>query len=86
MVTPDPKAPAGWESVARDGKRIAVDLNEVAAKSYAETAAQKYGVAAPRRVNFNKELAQEDLGDAAGKKGKGRSKAKTETSESAPAA
>lgn len=85
MVTLDPAAPVGWVAVARDGKRSAIDLDDKTAKSFAEKMAQAYGVAAPRRVTFSKTLAQEDLSDAAGKKGKGKSKAKTEPAESASA-
>ncbi|MFN0024351.1 MAG: type I-U CRISPR-associated RAMP protein Csb1/Cas7u [Parvularculaceae bacterium] len=74
MVTPDPEAPARWASVARDGKRVAMDLDDKAAKDYAEAVSRAHGVAAPKRVNFDKKLAQEDLIDSAGKKGRGKGK------------
>lgn len=86
MVTPDPEAPAGWEIVGRNGKRTTADLHGTIAKPYAQAAAKEFGVGAARRVNFKKDLAQSDLGDAAGKKAEKAAKAAAKKAAKAPAA
>lgn len=86
MVTADPDAPAGWEIVGRDGKRTTADLHDTITKSYAQAAAKEFGVGGSRRVDFKKDLAQSDLGDAAAKKAEKAAKAAAKKAAKAPAA
>ncbi len=60
LVTVDPDRPGTWVSVARDGRRTSVELTEQAALSFAQGAANAFGVGAGRTVAFDKNLADED--------------------------
>ena len=60
LLVPDPDKTAKWSLVERSGKRTAVDLNEQTAPSYANTAAEAFGIGPSRHLSFSKELAKED--------------------------
>ncbi len=60
LLTPDPAAPASWESVGRDGTREAVALDENDALAFAQDAAAAFGVGESRTVLFDKKRAQTD--------------------------
>ena len=60
LVTLDPKAPAQWEAVGRDGNREQVAIDERSAFAFAEEAAVNFGVAAGRNVAFSKARAKAD--------------------------
>jgi CRISPR-associated protein Csb1 len=65
LLVPDPNAPAKWCAIERTGKRLPVDnLTHDFAKSYAERAGEAFGVEAPRKVKFNKDLAKADAAEA----------------------
>lgn len=61
MLVPDIDHPAGWELVARNGRRSAFDLDHETALDYAEAVAAEMGVAALREVAFDKKLAKDDI-------------------------
>ena len=60
LVVPDPDQPCSWQSVARDGKRTPIELNEEVALAFARGAAKAFGVGASRTVAFDKQLAIQD--------------------------
>lgn len=60
LLTLDPDQKQIWQSVARTGKRQAVELNEDLALEYARSAADVFGVGENHRVNFDKKYAKED--------------------------
>lgn len=62
LITPDPDTPSDWVSVARDGVREPIGLNEHIALKFAQKAARDFlGDAPPERtVKFEKELAKQD--------------------------
>lgn len=60
LLTLAPDNDGGWETVARDGQRVPVGLDENTAYHYAREAAAAFGVGENRRVVFDKRLAQED--------------------------
>ena len=60
LLTLAPDDLGGWESVARDGRRSPVGLDEDVAYRYAREAAYAFGVGQDRRVAFDKKLARED--------------------------
>ena len=60
LLAMDPEQPGAWHSVARDGERTPIGLNEHRALSYAEAVAAAFGVGASRRVAFDKKLAIQD--------------------------
>lgn len=70
LLVPDEASPAEWVAVSREGKRTTVALTPDAALAYAAAAAGAFGVGPSRRVTFRKELAQGDLKELEGKKGK----------------
>ncbi|NWG71535.1 MAG: type I-U CRISPR-associated protein Cas7 [Parvularculaceae bacterium] len=80
LVTPDPRKPARWELVERNGVRHEIEFNEasafeVSAFKYAKAAATEFGVGASKCVEFDMTLAQKDVADAAEKKkAKGRTR------------
>ncbi len=81
LLTPDPKAPAVWELVQRDGTRTPVALTPETALAFATAAAKQFGVAERRQVTFDKDAARADLDEGSGngkskKKGASKSKAK----------
>ncbi len=60
LLTLDPDQIGRWESVARTGERVPIDLNEEVALSYARRAADVFGVGEGDRVTFDKKLAVTD--------------------------
>ena len=59
-----PKAAGeGWIEVSRDGARTPISLTFDVAVSAARDAAQTFGVASARTVEFDKNAAKEDLQD-----------------------
>lgn len=77
LLVPHEHHPAVWTLVERNGSRVRTALHSSIAFEYAQQAAARYGVAAPRTVVFSKEKAKEvvdgkkDKGEAGeGKKGK----------------
>ena len=68
LIVPDPDTPAEWSLVDREGQRQNVALTEDAASTYAEAAAEAFGVGENRRVQFDKKLAEADLKEAKGGK------------------
>lgn len=60
LLTLAPDQKDVWESVARTGRRQAVELNEDVALSYARSAADAFGVGENRQVEFNKSYAKAD--------------------------
>lgn len=61
LLVPDTDAPAEWQSVERNGMRTPVVLDHDRALDYAETAADTFNVASPRKVSFDKERTKKDL-------------------------
>ncbi len=60
LLTLDPENPDSWHSVARNGERTTVALDEDLACEYARRAAERFGVGSNRTVAFDKALAVED--------------------------
>ena len=60
LLTLDPDDKGEWHSVARNGERLAIGLNEEKALSYARHTAAALGVGDSRRVAFDKTLAVQD--------------------------
>ena len=60
LLTLDPDEKGKWQSVARSGERITVDLNEETALKYARSAADTFGVGESYQVTFDKKLAVRD--------------------------
>ena len=74
MLTLDPAVPSEWDTVERNGCRASIDLTSSAAKEYATSAAEAFGVGENRRVAFKKALAQADLKENDKKKASGKAK------------
>lgn len=53
LLVPDTSAPAGWVSVARTGERVPLGLAADAVLGFARDAANRFGVAAARSVDFD---------------------------------
>jgi CRISPR-associated protein Csb1 len=70
LLVPDASRPARWELVGRDGVRTPVGLTETVAADYAGVAAESFGVAPGRKIQFDKALARDDARKA-DKKAKG---------------
>lgn len=60
LLTLDPDEPGVWHSVARNGDRTPVSLDEKLALRYARDAAKAFGVGQGDEVTFDKKLAVED--------------------------
>ena len=60
LLTLDPDQIGRWESVARTGERVPLDLNEDVALNYACRAADVFGVGEGHRVAFDRKLAVTD--------------------------
>lgn len=60
LLTLDPENTGMWRSVARNGERVPVELNEHSAFEYALQAAKRFGVGESRKVAFEKNLAVKD--------------------------
>ena len=60
LLTLDPDRKGVWESVARTGERVPIDLNADTALRYARRAAEVFGVGESCRVVFDKKRAVED--------------------------
>ena len=60
LLSLDPDDPGSWESVARDGTRERIAMDENVALEYARTAADAFGVGDSHRVSFDQKLARED--------------------------
>lgn len=60
LLTPDPKAPASWAAVARDGTRATITLDHAAALGFAQGAAADFGVRESRSVLFEATRAKAD--------------------------
>jgi CRISPR-associated protein Csb1 len=61
LITPDPDAPKTWTLVQRNGKRDAVGLDGDVALTYAQKAAEAFGVGEDRKIAFSQERAKDDL-------------------------
>ena len=60
LLTLDSENKGTWQSVARSGERVAMDLNEELAFDYAHRAAKHFGVGKNRRLTFDKSRAKAD--------------------------
>jgi len=60
LLVPDPEQLARWQVVARDGTRSDVALDPETAFTYANRAAQDFGVGEDRSLRFDKALAKAD--------------------------
>lgn len=60
LLTPDAEDKGVWRSVARNGERIPIELNEQIAFEYAREATNRFGVGESRNVAFDKTLAAKD--------------------------
>ncbi len=60
LLVPDQDKPAVWCTVARDGTRNPVKLNEGVALEYANAAAKSFGVGSSRALRFDKARAKKD--------------------------
>jgi CRISPR-associated protein Csb1 len=76
LLVPKAEQPAGWEEVARTGARKSVPLDNKAAREFAATAADKFGVGQPVLATFGKDLAKADLDENDAKVAKRAAKAK----------
>lgn len=76
LLSAHPDKPATWQTVARDGTRAVVELDQARALAYAKAAKEGFPVAEDHVYDFDKKLAHADLADVLGKGGKG-SKGKT---------
>ena len=70
LITPDPDAPGAWEMVERDGLRTPLALRHEDAIGFAKQAADKFGIASPKRFQFDKKLAKNDATKKPSKKGR----------------
>ena len=60
IITPDPDVPAAWTSVARDGKREKLTLNNDEILRFAKDAASRFKVGDDQEFKFDKRLAKAD--------------------------
>ncbi len=60
LLTPDPENQGAWHTIARNGERISIELNEQIAFEYAREVAHRFGVGDDRNVAFDKTLAKKD--------------------------
>ena len=67
LLTPDPDSPAKWELVRRDGKREVVSVDTNVVTKFAKNHADAFGVEEYRCVDFDKNLAKQDMQPKAGK-------------------
>jgi CRISPR-associated protein Csb1 len=64
LLTPDPAVPADWKLVHRSGQREALDISAEAVLTYAQAAANAFGVGPDRTdEKFSKDAAKKDLPD-----------------------
>lgn len=70
LLVPDPATAAAWVGVGRDGMRQPLALPEQVVLGFARSAAERFGVAAPRSVDFDPAAARQEVGEE--KKGRGR--------------
>ncbi|MCX7933306.1 MAG: type I-U CRISPR-associated RAMP protein Csb1/Cas7u [Rhodovarius sp.] len=78
LLVPDPAAPACWVRVDRDGLRTPIALESSLVLDFATEAARRFGVAAPRSVDFDPQSARQEVRDqqaGGGKRGRGRREA-----------
>lgn len=68
LLTPDPKTPAQWESVGRDGTRVQISLTVERAQQFAVQAAKAFGVGENRAAKFDRAFAKADLVEGSKKK------------------
>lgn len=68
LLTLAPDDQGRWESVARDGRRTTVALDEDVAYAYAKEAAEAFDVGEDRRLVFDKKLAKADANAKKAKK------------------
>lgn len=61
LLVPDVDAPAVWQTVARDGRRKTIELDQESALTYAEAQARAFGVAPARTAEFDPKRAKSDL-------------------------
>lgn len=66
ILVPHAERPARWTLVDRDGSRTELSLELDQLVAYARSAAESFGVSAPRQVDFDSKLAKQDM--AKGKK------------------
>lgn len=76
LLVPKAEQPTGWEEVARTGARKSVPLTSEAARAFAATAADRFGVGKPVPAKFGKDLAKADLEENDAKVAKKAAKAK----------
>lgn len=60
LLTLDPDEPGTWHSVARNGERTSLDLDEKLALEYADVVARAFGVGGSHKVTFDKARAAAD--------------------------
>ncbi len=61
LLIPDTTNPPQWTLIERNGERLGIAFPENLAFTYAETAANNFGVGEDRRVNFDKTYAKKDV-------------------------
>lgn len=74
LLVPDPDVPATWVKVGRDGGRAPILLSEEVVLEFARTAAEAFGVAQPRVVEFDREAARQEVEKQKAESSKGRGK------------
>jgi CRISPR-associated protein Csb1 len=67
LLVPDTDAPALWTLVMRNGERNPLAVTEDAVLAFAQRMAKTFGVAAPRKVDFDAQAAKHDLSDSLSK-------------------
>lgn len=63
LLTLDPDEKSSWCSVARNGVRTELNLDDKLVRKYASSAADTFGVGKDKNVKFNKKFAKETLKD-----------------------
>lgn len=64
QLVPDPERPADWALVHHDGKRAALAVSPKEALEYARAAARKFSVGPKKEATFDKDSAQQALGQS----------------------
>lgn len=73
LLVPKTDSPGGWVRVERTGQRLPIELTEELVLEYASERAARFEVPSePRRVAFDKKLAQADVKESEKKKGGGK--------------